>query len=102
MHLEFFWGLGLGVSFAMVLVLADSPPPRIERWRQAAHGEKATAKALKPLIRKGWIVVHDIDTGRGNFDHILVGPAGVFLLETKNLSGRQSVDHGVLSVRWPE
>jgi hypothetical protein len=24
------------------------------------------------------------------------------LLETKNLRGRQSIEHGVLSVRWPE
>src|SRR5215210_79841 len=43
-HLGFYWGLGLGLAFAMTIVLADSPPHHIERWRQGAEGEKATAK----------------------------------------------------------
>ena len=101
-HLDFFWGLGIGVAVAMVLLLADSPPHRIERWRQGAEGERATGKALRPLIRNGWAVVHDVQHRGGNFDHVLVGPAGVFLLETKNLRGNVAVKRGVLSVRWPE
>ncbi len=69
---------------------------------KGAEGEKATAKALRPLVRKGWTLVNDIDTGRGNIDHVLVGPPGVFLLESKNLNGALSVAAGVLSVRWRE
>jgi len=41
-------------------------------------------------------------TGRGNIDHLLIGPPGVFLLDSKNLSGLLSVKAGVLSVRWRE
>jgi Nuclease-related domain len=101
-HLGFYWGLGVGVAVALVMVLADSPPHHIERWRQGFEGEKATARALRRLKRAGWILVDDVDTGRGNIDHLLVGPAGVFLLESKNLHGLLSVERGVLSVRWRE
>lgn len=92
----------MGLAFGVVLTLVDSPPHHIERWRQGAQGEKATAKALRPLVRDGWTLVNDIDTGRGNIDHVLVGPPGVVLLESKNLSGVLSVAAGVLSVAWRE
>src|SRR3954466_14019960 len=51
-HLGFFWGAGIGAALAMVMCLADSPPPHVERWRQGAEGERATAKALRRLRRK--------------------------------------------------
>jgi hypothetical protein len=84
------------------LVLADSPPHHIERWRQGAEGEKATAKALQRLVADGWLLVNDIDIGRGNLDHVLIGPPGVFLLDSKKLHGVLSVSAGVLSIRWRE
>jgi hypothetical protein len=34
------------------------------------------------------------ETGRGNYDHVLVGPTGVFLLETKNLDGIVEIRDG--------
>lgn len=101
-NMGFFWGLGLGLAAGMVMVLADSPPHHIERWRQGAEGEKATAKALRRLVADGWLLINDIDIGRGNVDHILVGPPGVFLLDSKHLHGVLSVSAGVLSVRWRE
>lgn len=72
-HMGFFWGLGLGLAAAMVMVLADSPPHHIERWRQGADGEKATARALQRVVADGWLLINDIDIGRGNVDHVLVG-----------------------------
>jgi hypothetical protein len=32
-------------------------------------------------------VIHDASLGRGNVDHILIGPAGVFTVETKSHPG---------------
>jgi len=101
-HIGFYSGFGLGVAVAMVILLSDSPPHHIERWRQGAEGERATARALRPLLHDGWELINDIDTGRGNIDHVLIGPAGVFLLESKNLNGLASVHADVLSVRWRE
>ena len=100
-HAAFYVGFTFGVTVGMLLALADSPPHHIERWRSGAEGEKATAKALKKLP-SGWQVVHDIDIGRGNVDHVVVGPPGVFALDTKSLSGVVSVKAGVLSVRYRE
>jgi hypothetical protein len=101
-QLGFFVGFGVGAAAAMVLILIDSPPWHIERWRLGAEGERQTAKALRSLTRRGWMLVNDIQAERGNIDHVLVGPAGVFLLETKKLGGVVSVDRGALSVRWRE
>jgi hypothetical protein len=99
-HMGFFWGLGLGAGLAFAIALAQSPPAHIERWRQGAEGERATARALRPLAESGWVLINDLQRDRGNIDHILVGPPGVFVLETKNLNGLVSVADDVLSLRY--
>jgi hypothetical protein len=97
-HMGFYWGLGLGISVTTLIALGDSPPERIDKWRRGVYGEKATAKRLRGLVRRGWVLVHDIDIGRGNIDHVLIGPPGVFVLESKWLAGVLSVSRGVLTV----
>jgi hypothetical protein len=68
------------------------------RWEQGADGEEATAGALLALP-PSWTVLHDLAwPGRqlANIDHIVIGPAGVFVIDTKNWSGRVMVDDGHL------
>ncbi|MBV8999995.1 MAG: NERD domain-containing protein [Solirubrobacterales bacterium] len=72
------------------------------RWRLGADGERATARPIRPLLRCGWTLINDTPTAWGNIDHVLIGPPGVFLLESKNLNGLVSIERGVLSVRWRE
>jgi hypothetical protein len=48
-------------------------------------GEQETAAVLG-RVGAGWYAIHDVPRSSGNWDHVCVGPAGVFLLETKNLS----------------
>ncbi len=100
----FAWCAGAvsGISLGAWITLREEPPFYIERWLQGAEGERKTAKALKPLQRSGLLhVVHDIQTRYGNYDHVVVSEAGVFLLETKNLNGivvrRDGVPH---LLRW--
>lgn len=63
-------------------------------------GEESTAKVLGALEEDGWIVLHDLKAGRGNVDHIAVGPGGVFLLDSKRLGGSVTVDDdGGVTVR---
>jgi hypothetical protein len=81
------------------LVMRDEPPAYIEHWREGAEGERKTAKALKPLQRSGLRVVHDVKARYGNYDHVAVGRAGVFLLETKNLKGTVELRNGVPHLR---
>jgi hypothetical protein len=51
-------------------------------WRWGQFGEQDTEDALKALDAR-WRVIHDVPRARGNWDHVIVGPGGVFMLETK-------------------
>jgi Nuclease-related domain len=59
-------------------------------WMWGAIGERQTAEALNGLD-DSWRCEHDIPQARGNWDHVLVGPPGVFLLDSKRLHGRAVV-----------
>jgi hypothetical protein len=50
---------------AFAAALAQSPPAHIERWRQGAEGERATARILRPLTRSGWVLINDVQRDRG-------------------------------------
>jgi hypothetical protein len=56
--------------------------------RSGIRGEEHVADVLAVLEDEGFTVVHDLDTGRGDVDHLLVGPTGVFVIETKDWGGR--------------
>jgi len=92
-------GAVTGAFAAGWAIMRDEPPAYIENWHQGAEGERKTAKALKPLERSGLRVVHDVQSRYGNYDHIAVGRAGVFLLETKNLKGTVELRDGVPHLR---
>jgi len=60
----------------------------------------ALQSAQRALIaaKVGWHVAHDLEGKYGNVDHFLVGPAGVFLLDSKNWAGAVTVANGVATV----
>jgi len=61
-------------------------------WRTGAIGEELTGDLLQPLQAEGFRIIHDrlIPRSRANIDHIVVGPPGVFGVETKNYDGKLS------------
>jgi len=65
-------------------------------WRTGALGEERTGDLLRPLEAQGFRVMHDrlMPRSRANIDHIVVGPPGVFIVETKNYGGKLRVRHG--------
>jgi hypothetical protein len=81
----------LGAIAAMV-VANRRFEPRFDRWLRGAQGEELVGEILDGLRTDGWHVTHDVSFGRGNIDHVLVGPAGIFAIETKSHRGRISVD----------
>ena len=89
-------GLVAGLSAGLWVAMRDSPPGYLENWRRGAEGERRTRRELMKL---GWHFVEDVPDSRGNFDHVAVGPAGVFHLETKYPSGIAEVVDGSLQVR---
>ncbi|MEU0481362.1 nuclease-related domain-containing protein [Streptosporangium sp. NPDC006013] len=62
-------------------------------WRKGAAGERRTARMLRPLNRRGYTVLHDraLPYGRANVDHLLVGPGGLFVVDTKNWDKRKRI-----------
>jgi hypothetical protein len=60
-------------------------------WYRGALGEIAVGRILAGLGPE-WLVLHAVPVGSGwaDIDHVLVGPAGVFTLNTKN-HARQSI-----------
>ena len=100
-RLSYTWGLAGGAAFAFFVIARLSPPGWIENWQTGALGERATAKVLRQLEDQGWVVLHDLPAGRGNVDHIVVGPAGVFLLDSKRLGGTVTVTSGCATVQRP-
>ena len=55
-------------------------------WAQGADGEEVVGARLQQLESLGWRALHAIPIGtRGSdIDHLLIGPGGVFTINTKN------------------
>jgi hypothetical protein len=86
--------LVLGGCAVFWLAVIPYPPWWIEKWRQGYEGERRTAKALRPLEAQGWLVRHGLKARYGDTDHIVVGPPGVFLLESKSWTGLCVIENG--------
>ena len=61
--------------------------PLVDRHDRGATGEEQVGGLLDGLGGEGWHAIHDASLGHGNVDHILIGPAGVFTVETKSNPG---------------
>jgi Nuclease-related domain len=61
--------------------------PLVHRRDVGAAGEEHVGGLLERLADDEWRVLHDASLGNGNIDHILIGPAGVFTVETKSHPG---------------
>jgi hypothetical protein len=103
-------GAGGGLGYVMRFrVSADTAA-----WRRGAKGERLTARRLRRLGR-GWTIFHDlaIPGSRANADHLVIGPPGVFLIDSKHYRGRltltpegtlwygrYTLTHVLATVRW--
>ncbi|HXG53137.1 MAG TPA: nuclease-related domain-containing protein [candidate division Zixibacteria bacterium] len=78
--------IGLAAGVALLLCSGRSFR-RWSRWSAGQRGELAVVVALKTLPQ-GYVLLNDLvlPDGRGNIDHVVVGPNGVFAVETKNYS----------------
>jgi hypothetical protein len=66
------------------------PSPEAQAWQRGAEGERHVARLLEPLVQQGWGVNHDLRVpgSKANIDHVVVGPPGIFAIDTKNYRGR--------------
>ncbi len=61
---------------------------KLLKYRKGLKGELKVKEALKGL-KDCYVVFNNIKlpNGNGNIDHVVVGPTGVFAIETKNIKG---------------
>jgi hypothetical protein len=89
-------GLVLGglAALAAGWGLRFKPSPNAVAWRRGAAGERRTARLLGPLERRGWAGLHDLAVpgSRANLDHLVIGPGGVFVIDSKQYRGRLQLD----------
>ncbi|MFE5730238.1 nuclease-related domain-containing protein [Streptomyces sp. NPDC056528] len=81
------WQIGVLVAAAVLAYgVRQTYRRQHNSWRVGAEGEQATARMLAPLARRGYAVLHDraIPGSRANLDHLIAGPAGVLLIDSKN------------------
>src|SRR5574341_1196879 len=79
----------IGVGGGLAYLLRFRVSAETKAWRRGAKGERLTARRLRRLGR-GWTVFHDlaIPGSRANADHLVIGPPGVFLIDSKHYRGR--------------
>jgi nuclease-like protein len=77
------WLLGAVTTIALIGWLIGFDVQSLS-WAWGAIGERQTAEALEALDST-WHVVHDLPRAHANWDHIVVGEAGVFLLDSKRM-----------------
>jgi hypothetical protein len=105
--LGFGWPLVVveAVVIAAVLVIDAKATPLIDRWRRGAAGEERVGLVLDGLRESGWLALHDVQLGHGNIDHVLIGPAGIYTIETKSHRGRitaKKIDAWMLKQAYAE
>jgi hypothetical protein len=91
------------------------PSEQAHAWRRCAEVERHTARLLDWLTRDGYMVFHALAVpgSLANLDHLVIGPTGLFVIDTKQWTGsvhqsadelawhyHSSLDRTLATVRW--
>jgi Nuclease-related domain len=81
---------GLAAAALVGWRLRFRPSEQARAWRRGARGERQTARLLDRLGRDGYQVFHDLAMpgSPANIDHLVVGPSGVFVIDSKQWTGQ--------------
>jgi Nuclease-related domain len=93
--------VGLAVAALVGWRLRFRPSEQARTWQRGAHGERRTAHLLERLTRDGFVVFHDLavpGNTSANVDHLVIGPSGVFVIDSKQWTG--SVHQGADGLAW--
>jgi len=90
----------LAVAALMGWRLRFRPSEQARAWQRGAHGERRTARLLDRLMRDGYVVLHDLAVpgSPANLDHLVIGPSGVFVIDSKQWTG--SIHQGIDGLVW--
>jgi len=102
--------LGIGFLAAYVLILSVGLPrmlrPVVEKYneqiatnRRERAAEDAVDAVLKGLDESKYFVFRNVYMGYSDLDHVVVGPTGIFVIETKSNRGTVEMENGRLKIR---
>ena len=86
------WPVAIGASVAVAITYFGSARNilRIQKqlWehRLGFTGERVVGEELNRLMARGFHIFHDLPFDGFNIDHVVVGPSGVYVVETKTRS----------------
>ncbi len=83
------WGTGI---VAKVVRAVSTEPQSTRAWASGAAGEEKLAAELAKVPRLRMLHDRRVRGTRGNIDHIVIAPAGVFVVDAKN-------HHGMVEIR---
>jgi hypothetical protein len=91
------WLVGLVAAVLVGWRLRFRPSEQARSWQRGAQGERRTARLLDLLTGDGFVVFHDLavpGNTSANVDHLVIGPSGVFVIDSKQWTGsvQQSPD----------
>ncbi len=97
-----FYSLALGLFFFVVSAIwfgwsLMQGVRKVESFFKGARGEEHVALILKSLPAT-YHVFNDFIAGRTHVDHVVVGPTGVYSVETKCWRGRVTIEDGHILV----
>jgi len=89
----FKWPRGGFLLGCVAVPLFKANVKRWGNWVVGKRGESAVTDILKSLS-DDYVLLNDLTLaeGKGNVDHFLIGPSGLFVIETKNYSGNVRCD----------
>lgn len=79
------------IIFRVGLSKLDKLDKESDNHRKGAIGENIVGEVLRKFP-DAFCVINDLKTPFGNLDHVVIGPTGVFVLDTKNWRGVVSAD----------
>ncbi len=80
-------GLLMGLFFAFGFIYTLLP---YQTYKSGLTGERAVVKNVLDKLSSDYSILNDVllkDGKHGNVDHIIIGPTGIFVIETKNNKG---------------
>lgn len=88
--LGFYFNQSILTALGVIVLMSDATLYFLGQafsYRSGIHGEKAVARELQDLDDSFHLLNDVLIRGvKGNIDHILAGPKGIFIIETKNNS----------------
>ncbi|MHB8071195.1 MAG: nuclease-related domain-containing protein [Candidatus Cryosericum sp.] len=103
--------LGVGFLAAYALILSVGLPrilrPVVQKYNEEIatnRRERAAEDTIDTVLKEGldeskYSVFRNVCLGYGDLDHVVIGPTGIFVIETKSNRGTVEMENGRLKIR---